>query len=559
MLIQSLFLSFKISVIVFTVLFSLFLAYRWIRRDRALDSIPGPRSYPFIGTFPVGPPPHTAEVFRGFAREYGELFKFRMGWYNWVAVNSPEAMKELFDKQSISTSSKIPLPIADGVVTKGMRMFTMPYGPKWRTYRQLVHQLLSPKMTSTFLPTQEFEVKQLMNDLLTDNRNQLDFYNHIRRLSFSIVMTSTYGRRVSTWDHEDVHHAATSSKLLSKVSKPGAFIEDMIPPLARLPEWLQPGRKRALAFAEPILDAKMRLWNRLKGEVTSGSAPPSFGKELMGSDYKAQGLNDEDAAWIIGGLVEAGSETSSVTLHNLVLYLGGTPDAQGKIADELSDVDRVFDIPTESSYGRAAIKEILRLCPGNPFTIKRFTTAPLHYKGYTIPTRTVLLANTYAIHYDPIRYPDPHTFDPTRYIHHSLPSADYAAQANPYERDHYTFGVGRRICPASRLAENTLNLALANMLWAFEIRPPTVTKTSADGLKSWEEEAPVDLSDDAFDTDAFRTPKPFRVRFVPRNEDRARIVRESWEEAKREGYLLRGVRVSVDGVVRPDESSSLVQ
>lgn len=88
----------KLSAISSVVL-CLFLAYRWIRRDRTLDSIPGPKGYPFVGNFPVGPPPRTAEVFRGFAREYGELFKFQMGWYNWVAVNSPEAMKELFDKQ----------------------------------------------------------------------------------------------------------------------------------------------------------------------------------------------------------------------------------------------------------------------------------------------------------------------------------------------------------------------------------------------------------------------------------------------------------------------------
>lgn len=140
-----------------------------------------------------------------------------------------------------------------------------------------------------------------MHDLLTDNRNELDFYNHIRRLSFSIVMTSTYGRRVSTWDHEDVHHAANSSKIRGKVSKPGAFIEDMIPPMAALPPWLQPSRKKALTYAEPVLDAKTRLWNRLKREVVSGKAPSSFGRELMESNYKAQGLKDEDAAWISGG------------------------------------------------------------------------------------------------------------------------------------------------------------------------------------------------------------------------------------------------------------------
>lgn len=45
----------------------------------------------------------------------------------------------------------------------------------------------------------------------------------------------------------------------------------------------------------------MRLWNRLKREVASGSAVPLFGRELMESDYKARGLKDEDAAWLAGG------------------------------------------------------------------------------------------------------------------------------------------------------------------------------------------------------------------------------------------------------------------
>lgn len=73
-----------------------------------------------------------------------------------------------------------------------------PYGHGWRTYRRLVHQLSSPKKTFAFLPTQEFEVKQLMNDILTNKGNELNFHNHVRRMSFSIIMTSTYGRRIST-------------------------------------------------------------------------------------------------------------------------------------------------------------------------------------------------------------------------------------------------------------------------------------------------------------------------------------------------------------------------
>lgn len=79
-----------------------------------------------------------------------------------------------------------------------------------------------------------------------------------------------------------------------------------------------------------------------------------------------------------------------------------------------------------------------------------------------------------------------------------------------------------------------------------------VAKRNADGSKEWEEEAKMDLSDDAFELDAFRTPKPFRVRLIPRGEERVRIVREKWEEARREGYVLRGIKVNVDGIVRPE-------
>ena len=63
----------------------------------------------------------------------------------------------------------------------------------------MVHKLLTPKMSDAFVPSQEFEAKQLMYDLLTDNSRETEFYNHIRRYTLSVVMTSTYGRRVCEW------------------------------------------------------------------------------------------------------------------------------------------------------------------------------------------------------------------------------------------------------------------------------------------------------------------------------------------------------------------------
>jgi hypothetical protein len=157
-------------------------------------------------------------------------------------------------------------------------------------------------MTLTFVPSQEFEVKKLLYDLVNDNgKDTNDFYDHVRRFAFSIIMTSTYGHRSDSWDNEYVRFVSRSSQVLNKISRAGTFIEDEIPLLAKLPPWLQPSRSRALRYAVPVLEAKMRLWNWFEREVDTNRAPPCFAKDLMQSDYKAQGLCVEDAAWIAGG------------------------------------------------------------------------------------------------------------------------------------------------------------------------------------------------------------------------------------------------------------------
>ncbi|KAF2169981.1 hypothetical protein M409DRAFT_19597 [Zasmidium cellare ATCC 36951] len=516
------------------------LAYILIRQraEYHLKTIAGPAGNLLTG-IGISLPYRAHNVMRQWAVEYGELFRIRVGWYNWVVVNSAEAMKEIFDKQSSSTSSKVPAPIGHDIIAGGMRMFTMPYGPKWRAYRTISHQLLSPKMTATFLPCQAFEIKQLVHDLAHSKTPEIDPHEHIRRASFSIMMTATYGRRIPTWDHEDVHHMLKGRQILGKISRPGAFIEDEIPLFALLPTWLQPSMKTATQLAVPVHAAKMRLWNILKKQDSEKAAPPCFGRELMTSEFKAQGLTEEDAAWIASGLVEVGSETTSITLTNLILYLAANPHTQVQAIAELSKVvgdDRMplFEDVARLPYIRGCVKEMLRLHPIPTWGLKHYTDGDIVYKGQVIPKGTVVLGNTWAVHYDSSRYPDPTAFRPERYVNHDKYSAEYAAMSDPLQRDHYAFGAGRRICPGSRLAENTLDLALANILWAFEIKPPT------DGVE-------IDLTDDAWEETAFRPPKPFKVRFVPRYAKRRRLLDEAWASAKEQGYVLKGVHIDEQG------------
>lgn len=165
---------------------------------KTTKGIPGPVGLPILGhTLSVGDKPQN--IFRKWALQYGEVFQVQIGWYPWVFVNSPAAVKEIFDKQSAVTSGRPRSPFLFDLMSGGMRILFMDYTPEWRKLRAVIHQLLTPKMSDTFQPSQEFEAKQLLHDLLTDNDDERSFYNHVRRYTTSVVMTSTYGRRIPHW------------------------------------------------------------------------------------------------------------------------------------------------------------------------------------------------------------------------------------------------------------------------------------------------------------------------------------------------------------------------
>lgn len=521
----------------------------WLRRrDRKLASIPGPKGYPFIG---VGYklPPKSPALFREWATQYGDIFKLRVGWYNWVVINTPEAVREILEKQSAHTSSKTPSPMGHDIVTGGNRMPTTPYGPLLRSMRSAIRGITTVPMTKTFIPCQEFEAKQLLFDLATDNENQRNFYQHSRRYAFSIIMTNIFGTRVKSMDHPDVRNAVKSQSILRRTSTPGAYLVDEFPPLAYLPKWLRPGISDARKAAAQILDLKMELWRRLKVGVESGKLPHCYGRTIYEGQqsWHAQGLTEQHLAWLSSGLVEAGFETSAATLNSLILYLASYQHVQEEVHKEIMRVvgpDRVpqFTDLANLPHVRACVKEMLRMNPILSPGVRLFADQDVTYKGHVIPKGTVLLVNTAFLHFDPKRFEKPFEFMPSRYLNHNLYSSEYAAMADPYKRDHFTFSVGRRICPGARLAENSLCIALAGILWAFAIRPPLAEEGG--GV-----EAKMDLSDTAYLDAGFTIPKPFAARFIPRSDERLQLIKKTWETATQEGYELRGVAVDTDGMV----------
>lgn len=70
--------------------------------------------------------------------------------------------------------------------------------------------------------------------------------------------------------------------------------------------------------------------------------------------------------------------------------------------------------------------------------------------------------------HDPDAYPDPHTFNPYRFLRQS---ADGELELDPSVRDPAVaaFGMGRRICPGRFMAHESLWITMATVLAAFDV------------------------------------------------------------------------------------------
>lgn len=97
---------------------------------------------------------------------------------------------------------------------------------------------------------------------------------------------------------------------------------------------------------------------------------------------------------------------------------------------------------------------------------------------------------------------------PDRYINDSLTSAQSSNLSDPYQRDHWMFGAGRRICPGMIVAEREIWLAISRLIWAF-------TLEQVPGH-------PIDLRE--YDGMSGRSPVPFHIRLTPRHDNVKRAL-----------------------------------
>jgi cytochrome P450 len=240
-------------------------------------------------------------------------------------------------------------------------------------------------------------------------------------------------------------------------------------------------------------------------------------------------------------LIEAGSETTSATLNNGLYLMLSNPDCIRQAHEEIDRVvgqDRTpsFDDEPDLPFTRGIIKETLRMRPINKFGNNHCNTEDDWYNGYFIPKGTIVMANWWYIHYDAKYYPEPETFLPERWLDYPHSAARAAALPDGTQRDHLTYGGGRRICAGIHLAEKSLFINVARILWGFDIE---LAKDEKD--RSIE----LDFSTKSLQKGSSSVTRPFPCQITPRSQRHEQIMREEWRTAQEKGLDFSHIKWTV--------------
>ena len=240
---------------------------------------------------------------------------------------------------------------------------------------------------------------------------------------------------------------------------------------------------------------------------------------------RAYGFSDDLAGYISGSLLEAGSDTTAATLVGFVQAMLLYPSVQRQAQDELDRVcgDRLPTIDDWDSlrYIRYCVKESLRWMPTAILGIPHAVIQDDWYMGYRIPKGAGVMWNVWAVNMDARRFADPRAFEPLRYEGDEQTSQEAAMNGDASRRDHFVFGAGRRLCQGMHIADRSLFLSIARLLWAFNLEKAV----GADGRE-------IVPDADALTQGFLIQPSPFPAKITPRSEHHAGVVRKGWEDCQ---------------------------
>ncbi|KAJ7209438.1 cytochrome P450 [Mycena rebaudengoi] len=431
---------------------------RLFKTKRGAKLPPGPPGIVFFGNlFQL-----SSRVWLKFTgwKTYGSIVYLDIAGQPIIVLNNAKTAADLLDRRGLIYSDRPGNIVASEMMTGGLLFAMSHYGDTWRIMRRVAQEALSKNFAHKFHAIQSKEAVLLTHSLLV---NPTAWGSHLRRTAASVVLSMVYDTPALLSEEDpNITRINDFADRLVNAAYPGAYLVEYFTWMKYLPSWMAKW-KRDVLEQYSIDDAMFRgLFNEVSNRVAQGHQLSGFCAHMLETKDR-HGLNEKESAWTAATLYGAGTDTTSTVL------------VQRRAQTELDAVVGRSRMPTFADYNslpyiRALIKETLRWAPMAPIGVPHRLMEDDYYEGHFIPKGSIVIANVWAMNRDPEVYGhNADLFEPTRH----LDGDGRLAVVIPETKDegHNTFGFGRRNCVGRHLANDSLFIDCASILWALSIEP----------------------------------------------------------------------------------------
>ncbi|KAJ3823037.1 cytochrome P450 [Lentinula raphanica] len=502
------------SILIPIAILIVFRVFKALQRRSKLP--PGPLGLPVFGNLFQLPTSRPWLAFDNWAKQYGPIVYLNIAGQNTIVLNSHKTAADLLERRATIYSDR-PDFIVLSIITGGMHWGFSRLDELWKRQRRGAHETLSSQTAKDYFTYQEIESVIMLSQILADSEG---FVDHFSRASTSLSLSIVYG-----WPPLlDSHHPTITgidrfNADLLEAAAPGSFwVEfEFFKWMRHLPRWMCTWKRNAEESFVRNTTMFERLASDVQKELDAGNDTPSVVGELL-QDTEKPGIIE--IAWNAASIYSAGAETTAGQLAWFIQAMIFYPETQRIAQDEIDRVVGPYRMPTFADYEhlpyiRATVKEILRWRGVSPIGLPHRLNQDDFYEGYFIPKDTVCFVNNWSLHRDKELYgDDAEHFNPGRFL--DIDGNVDSLIAGSKDEGHFSYGFGKRICVGRHVANNSLFIHIASLLWAFNI----AAEVGRDGRLNFPDSLQCKEG-------LIVRPAPFRCKINARRMDIAAIVAQA--------------------------------
>ncbi|RVE57105.1 hypothetical protein OJAV_G00212890 [Oryzias javanicus] len=423
----------------------------WVRNLRLKRRLPGPFAWPVVGNaMQLGQMPHI--TFSKLAKKYGNVYQIRLGCSDVVVLNGDRAIREALVQHSIEFAGR-PNFVSFQMISGGRSLTFTNYSQQWKAHRKLAQSTLRAFSSANSQTKKTFEqhiideATELVRVFLQRGSNGQCFYpsHELKVAAANIMCALCFGMR---YGHNDLEFTTL---------------------LQRLDNLYENFKNLNEEFFTFITDKVVQHRESFNPDVTRDISDAIINVIEHGEDSK---LSKDFVESTVTDLIGAGQDTTSTFMQWIILLLVKYPDVQAKLQQLIDRVVGRDRLPSTEDRPNLAlldafIYETMRFTSFVPVTIPHSTTSDVTIGSLHIPKDTVVFINQFSVNHDPLKWKEPHVFDPARFLDES------GGLDKDRTNSVMIFSTGKRRCIGDQIAKVQVFLFTAVLLHqcSFESDP----------------------------------------------------------------------------------------